>query len=462
VDLEVLAKVGTSAARTAPGSDVAQGITGDLLTGLSHPVLRTPAGSVASSVLATPRTNAEAWSDIRDREMQNIIKLQSSATPLVGGDNGLLPEDLGLENSATPLRNAERTPNPFATPSMESDSVVGTGGLSDAELARAEKVRAEMLKRELLKRLEGLPEPENEYEIKIAGVDVAHGVDQKHLQENVNGDAATGDGAELEDAEDERIRVDREGRLLLETLKSRALSTAARRGLPIPPLSNLSKLSAEMQELVQRDHVMRKALDELENEKELSAGDAARRIENLVELDSAGDTADAEILVREEMLTGSHGCSEADILRTLEEMDESPDVNLFTTARNGSIRPAVSVADMKPVFRRRVASLIALQKTVKKAQANAEIMMAGFEGKRKAIMGELVAELDELKKAREQFACFSSLSAAEEVAGPARLAEVRAEVQEQRQLEQHLQRQYSVAMETTASVSGHVQVAEHA
>jgi hypothetical protein len=217
-----------------------------------------------------------------------------------------------------------------------------------------------------------------------------------------------------------------------------------------------------MQELVQRDYVVHKALDELENEKELSAGDAARRIENLVELDSAGDIADAEILVREEMLTGSHSCSEADILRTLEEMDESREVSPFTTARNGSIRPAVSVSDMKALFRRRIASLTALQKTVKKAEANAEIMMAGFEGKRKAIMGELVAELCELKKAREQFACFSSLAAAEGVAGPARLAEVRAEVEEQRQLEQHLQRRYSVAMETTASVSAHAQVTEHA
>jgi pre-mRNA-splicing factor CDC5/CEF1 len=458
VDLEMLGKAGASVSKAMSTAESGHGITSDLLAGLTHPVLRTPSGSVASSVRATPRTNSEAWSDIRDREVQNILKLQSSATPLVGGDNTLLPADLGVENSVTPLHSLEQTPNPLASPSIASGSTLDPLGMNDAELARTEKVRAEMLKRELSKRLEGLPEPENEYEIKVVGRE-KEALEDGNLRDK--GSALTGEmcGGDtiMEDAEDEAVRIELEGRQRLENMKRRALSSAARRGLPLPPLSSLPKMTIGLQELVQRDHVVQKALDELLEDKNLTSEFVAMTVESLVELEDLEETAAAEALIQAEIESQMSKSLEANIVEVLESVDRTPDPQQFTAARNGTIRPVATVAEMKSLHKRHVAHLAAVLKSVQKAQHNVEIVMGGFEAKREALRKDLHAELDELKKAREQFECLSSLAAAEEIGGPVRLAEIRSALAGQQELERYLQGRFAAERDVSTGTSGNAQ-----
>jgi hypothetical protein len=261
----------------------------------------------------------------------------------------------------------------------------------------------------------------------------------------------------MEDAEDEAVRVELEGKQRLDNVKRRALSSAARQGLPIPPLSSLPKMTLGLQEIVQRDHVVQNTLDELLQDNSLTSGVVATKVESLVELEDLEGRASAEALIQAELQSQASSSVEADIVRVLESVDQKADSLQFTTARNGIIRPITSVAEMKALHRRHVAHVAAVQKSAQKAQHNVEIVMGGFEAKWAALRSDLHSELDELKKAREQLECLSSLAAAEEIAGPLRLAEIRSALAGQRELERHLQGQFAVAMEASASISRNAQ-----
>lgn len=450
-DLEVIAKVGVMAPGAAGPSGGGGGATPGLgggesfMLGAKHPLLATPMGSVASSVAGTPRTGGrggQVWADVRDQQLRDIVKLQSTSTPLVGGDNSKLPSSLDVNGSMTPMSTVQQTPNLLATPSVASFGSTATRDMNESELARADKARLAILKRDLKKGLDALPDPENEYEISVSGAALP--------EVEKSDDEAEGGPDVVEDAEDEVVRVAAEGKKLLASTKRRSSSSALRRGLPVPPLPQTAGVaSAEIMALVKRDLVVRSVL----GASKAQGGDGgvtdatvAQRLQNAAAPDAdvayiklARRLIDAEA---EETEARDAGGREA-ILSAIREQHAACMDKIWTVDADGNVAEATSGAELKETYRQRSSHARSLLKSLKTQQRNLELRFGGFQAKHSSHEKELHDTLLRLKKAREELVCFKMLAADEEAALPRRVSELEAAVAGQRALSDELQMEYA-------------------
>lgn len=458
-DLETIAKAGVrlsdatgAGAGGGVGRSGAQQTGGSLLSGVGHPLLATPEGSIASSLPGTPsgsggNGSGEMWADVRDRQLKQLMKLQAASTPLVGGDNSALPQSLDVHNSVTPRSTVQRTPNPLATPSFASMRSVATVDTDDTGLVRSEKARLQGLKRDLKKGLDSLPDPENEYVVNVNRVE--GGEENSDDGSDGAGDGRGGDGM-VEDAEDEVVRLKREGTLALQTAKRGGLSSAARRGLPVPPLSVFPEdMSQEVAELVERDTIVSQIVAECEKHGGIEDGEVAKRIEHAVVLDAGnGNLAAAHALIEEEVTrtkNAGEGVTEAELLKEIKHLRDVDEGRLWVVDENGRITEASSGEDLRNSFRQRAAHASSLKKSVKTAQRNLGKRLHGFDMKRTQLHEELVRVLDLVSKSQQELVCFSQLADAEAAAVPRRVAEMEAAVRGQKVLERRLQQQYALA-----------------
>lgn len=310
-ELEKIAKAGASALRESStrsqGSDSAfQGSEGD--------------GRFVNSVASTPQRSAEPWAAVRQRHLETIMNLKSAQTPLRGGENTPLPQ-LGLNGGVTPMRSSVPTPNPLATPlSTTQDS---SSASNANELVRAQKEKWKMLQDTVRKGLQGLPEPENEYQIEV---------DETLLNESEKN--AGEDEDMVEDAEEEQRRNHTKHEKEIELQKQRLLSSAAKQRLPIPLSEKTSHVNAESSMyLVQRDvaahHILYKHLAS-----ELSSSTTVKNLRNLATSDPVEepDIETARSLVEEEMKKdGNAGIQLEEII--YEELKKSPMANVTRTVR---------------------------------------------------------------------------------------------------------------------------------
>jgi pre-mRNA-splicing factor CDC5/CEF1 len=448
MDLETIAKAGVSAASTAdPGSGGAAGTSGlgggaSFMSGVRHPLLATPMGSISTSVAGTPRTGGrggQVWADVRDQQLRDIVKLQSASTPLVGGDNSVLPKSLDVNGSVTPMATVQQTPNLLATPSIASFGSMSSRDMNDAELARAEKARLQVMKRDLKKGFDALPDPENEYEINVTGAalpDVGNSDDEA---------ASTADI--LEDAEDEVKRLAAEGKALLAITKQRTRSMASRRGLPVPKLPLRADVATEeIRDLVERDSIVQSILAECERSgANLSDAAVAQRLLNVALPDSDDDyLKQARALVDAEAKQQvPDGGSQEDILSAIRAQHEKGVTRLWTVSASGDVVEAKTSDDLKEMFRQRSSHASMLKKLLKTQQRNLELRFGGFQTKRSQLQKELYETMSLVKKAREELACFTMLAEGEEAALPRRVAELEAAADGQQRLHAELQKEYA-------------------
>ncbi|KAI0567151.1 Myb-like DNA-binding protein [Gracilaria domingensis] len=227
------------------------------------------------------RFTPEPWAVARNRQLQTLIDLKSVGTPLRGGPNPDV-QQLGLGGRVTPAPSELRTPNPLATPLMTPGSVYGTNTKSGPPADR-KSILAELVKRGF----RNLPEPENEYEIDVAS-------DAASDDENTNLSSEP-EGEEM-DVEDEARQRMNGKRSLLESERTRLLSSAARRDLPTPrTVTESDELAEELIFLINRD----KEYHQLLEEEQENGG-----IVTVSMLDRLQDLTDHDHLTQKEMSRG--------------------------------------------------------------------------------------------------------------------------------------------------------------
>lgn len=443
-DLEVIAKVGAMAPGGPASTGGATPRIGDgerLGLGTKHPLLATPMGSVASSVAGTPRTTGrggQVWADVRDQQLRDIVKLQSTSTPLVGGDNSKLPSSLDVNGSMTPMSTVQQTPNVLATPSVASFGSASTREMNDSQLARADKARLAILRRDLKKGLDALPDPENEYEISVSGAALP--------KAEKSDDEEEGGVDMVEDAEDEVLRVTAEGKKRLATTKRRSSSSALRRGLPIPSMPRDSGVaSEEIMALVKRDNIVRSVLDACETQRGAEGVTDAAVAQRLQDATSADSDLQYIKLARQlvEAEAAREAGGEETILAAVRDQYAANMEKLWTVTVDGKIVEAESGADLKETYRQRSSHAKSLLRSLETQQRNLELRFGGFQGKQVSQEKEQHELLLRLKKAREELACFTMLAADEEAALPRRMRELEVAVEGQRTLHDELQKEYA-------------------
>ena len=165
----------------------------------------------------------ESWSASRQRQVQSILAINTTETPLHGGENTSVAS-LGLNGSVTPSLVGLKTPNLLATPAL-STAIEPKAIPSGSKPPKRRKRKKPSPQSEIIrKKLEKLPQPKNEYELDLEEV-----FDEGSIQRPNDADAVI-----VEDAEEEKKREEMERRTEVERLKGKLLSSAAKRDLPIP------------------------------------------------------------------------------------------------------------------------------------------------------------------------------------------------------------------------------------
>lgn len=438
MELEVIAKANASyAADTGGGSSERQrGITDDLVPA-RNALFATPGStsSAAASSVPTPRTSSEPWANVRQRQLQAIMDLNSVETPLVGGQNTPMPH-LGLESGVTPAQSVLRTPNPLATPSAASFETRST--MSRSGLARAQKAKLSLLKETVQQGLNALPEPEMEYDFDLALPSASGDTN------GTEGDKINGVGV-VEDADDERKRLLKEGKQMLAVERGATLSSAALRGLPIPDEQALASgaVSPQLSALVTRDLAVLKVIDEGVGEGKDDAA-VALAVKAVVSGPSGGeeDQSDGELdlararrMVERECKRGemAGAASVEDIKRALTDRDEALELACEWVVRSsGEVAIAESPAEVAEVAKRIQSGASSVQKMERKQNQRLAILFGGYEKRYSALSDELYSTWDELEKARRELACFESLAQKEDAAIPERIAELASAIQVER------------------------------
>jgi len=185
VELEAIVKMGAPVPRSG-GNEITAGLVGEYKQEMpSHTPLRTP---------STP-----AGSDIIMQEARNMVALNSSQTPLLGGENFVLEKGTGFSGSTPQSQRVTTTPNVLMTPegttgilsqnaskegsatplnssfrdqlklNREQDAYMLTPQMSTS--SKYEKERAKKAQAELASQLQSLPAPQYSYEISMPNVE---------------------------------------------------------------------------------------------------------------------------------------------------------------------------------------------------------------------------------------------------------------------------------------------------
>lgn len=223
---------------------------------------------------------SESWASVRQRQVRDMMSVQSAQTPLDGGEVSV--SDLGLDGRVTPALSTMRTPNLLATPSFVSHTGVDAG--SRAAEKRRKKTEDKELSDRVRLGLLALPVPENEYEFDF----------DETVADPDEIDATDAESEMLEDAEEELQKREQEERERVPALKERLLSSVAKRNLPIGSVGDMNVDTDSVEFVVQRDVAVLRIVGEFERG-ERKAHEAIGELESVV----AHDGADDEMLLKE-------------------------------------------------------------------------------------------------------------------------------------------------------------------
>mmetsp|Transcript_7720 Transcript_7720/g.25602 ORF Transcript_7720/g.25602 Transcript_7720/m.25602 type:complete len:783 (-) Transcript_7720:84-2432(-) len=223
-ELEEVAKMGASGlvdasdldAMAAGGSAVTQGLLPTYQQTPSQTPMRTP--------MRTPAAGGGGGDAIL-LEAQNLFRMNSTQTPLVGGENPELnPSDF---SGVTPRHRVAATPNPLATPRV-GDTPLRMGGITGGATPRAtpfrdglsindadslssggvgsERAQQSLLKRELREGLSSLPAPKNEYQVEIPDLPEEEPMEAEFEEDAVDREKRLAAEAAARDAYEKRLR----------------------------------------------------------------------------------------------------------------------------------------------------------------------------------------------------------------------------------------------------------------
>lgn len=218
--------------------------------------------------------SASSWSQERDRRVQTLMDVQSSQTPLYGGETPV-PE-LELNGRVTPTPSTFRTPNLLASPFAGSVSSVADANPSDA------KKRKETLKElgELVRKgLMALPPPENEYVLDLSSASYDGETDVS---------PSDNDDDMVEDAEEELVRREEQEKKEVPLLQERLLSSVARRNLPIGNVKTRNIDPGSVGFLIQRDHEVTRIVADFQKG-ERKAYETLNELRSLISTDGSDD-----------------------------------------------------------------------------------------------------------------------------------------------------------------------------
>ncbi|GAA5867339.1 hypothetical protein JCM3774_003552 [Rhodotorula dairenensis] len=469
-DLVKIGRAGESARAMVDenGNDASQGLLGEY----------SALGNARDT--RTPRTAPQH--DNVMAEARNLRNLTAQQTPLLGEENTPMRELVGRSGfeGATPAGQVAATPNPLATPfraGQQSDvsatpaSSVGATPLrtpmrdslsiNDENASvygatpREERHRMHDVKRQLCAGFSSLPQPKNEYELVLP-----------EEQDDDEGDAATGESAEvaaamrIEDRSEREARLkelrDKEAKLELERR-----SQAVKRGLPRPAEVDAAALLAQL-DLEAEDSDAPQRQDQWRREAERAVTTEMIR---LLEHDAiahpvAGsrrpgggkstlpriaddELAAARKVVHDEIArsVGLPGASEKTLRRTVALSVEDFEKNwrpsyerLAFDARSNryvdkrSLSDADRIAGFRALIeanRDRMASESAKAAKVEKRLGQ---VLGGYVARSKTLAGKLSEQYDELARTRIELESFARLATNEEGAVVRRTESLRDEV----------------------------------
>jgi pre-mRNA-splicing factor CDC5/CEF1 len=451
-ELEEIARLGPRAAGVLlpddelGGSDATRALLADYST--------TP--SVGATPLRTPRVPATGGGgDFILQEAQNLARLQSGQTPLVGGENPMLhPSDF---SGITPRRKDAATPHPLAMagatplsggpaatprmPGVRGMSAVAATPVRDAlnindpdallsASAREERARVALLRCDLVKGLSSLPVPRNEYQIVVPEM------------ADMDMETEGGQAAMEEDAADVEWRL-REQAAAEAQLKLRKRSHAVQRNLPIPVPAGGSLtqragddaaalLNAELALLVAHDAAKYPTnAAAVGAKRDRHAADDAPVLEDfsLEALEEAG------ALIREE----------ASALR-LQLGHESLDMDIHLAALQScrdAARIPLTVEQLRKAFAGVRSDMEQDAKRAAKLDGKAALLFAGYQRRATELQTTLEDLVLQTAARRAELQAFQLLHTRELRAAPARIEAVAEEVGVQAMRERSLQQRYA-------------------
>lgn len=289
---------------------------------------RPPSASTGLPDVLSARS-IEPWSHERNRRLQTLISIQSSLTPLYGGETPI--HDLELNGRVTPTPSILRTPNTLASPSVTSVWSVDDSNLPTGESdAKKQKALLKELGEKVRNGLLSLPPPENDYEFDFNAV--------TEEEEDIVEDTHDLKEDSVRDAGEELRQMEKLEREQVPILRDRLLSSAAKYNLPIGDV-NPQRIDPDSVEfLAQRDVDVQRIVKEFERG-ERKAYEVLNELRSLISSDGSDDIdrlQEAKGLVKEQM--DEDGKMGSD-LRTaiLEELEKQVGEEITSTMKTSDV-----------------------------------------------------------------------------------------------------------------------------
>ncbi len=297
------------------------------------------------------------------------------------------------------------------------------------------------LRKKVQSRLDALAAPGNEYVFDLAGM-TAEQEDDEDGEEVGEGDGAVEKMDVVEDAEEEQKRLEKEGRIKLARAKRRALSSAARRQLPLPEETwvNSAAFPAALRPLLERDFIVQSCSHSARAlvGRRSVAESLEKVIEEYPELRFLGK---ARALVKAEVEANTGTVSVDDFVAALEKMESQAEE--WVLRENGEIVEAGTDDDRVRVLAAREKHAAEAQKAQHKMMKRLELVSKGFQRRLSLAENAVGEEWDKLVEVQQQIACVTALEEKEKEALPRRIAEWEDAVREQKEKHMELQREYA-------------------
>ncbi|KAG2222817.1 hypothetical protein INT45_011627 [Circinella minor] len=392
----------------------------------------------------TPRAPPSA--DNISIEARNLRALTETQTPLLGGENTPMPTQGTGFDGVTPRTSTLQTPNPLLTPRTEN-SVLSTPRSQVSEPA---------IKRAVREALSGLPEPRNEYEIRLPELESQHekteGKDQKKAEDmyDINKQNKEKAAAREKDALERR-------------------SLVIQRGLPRPTRTPAKfwNVTSHIESLVQEEYLRLITHDmvkypavgskitpgtaSLSNELELveqeftpkELADARREMENAVKEELGLDENSEESAVKQALKERTKD-NNYDILWDKEHGDDvvlSAQLNQFLKLDDIKEAKDVLQGYSKTIDNNRKI-MIRQAAEAGKLEKKLDVRLGGYMNRSNTLMNQINDAYDELETVMDEYVNYTNLQAMESAAVRIRVDNAEIEVNRLESRNNSLQQKY--------------------
>ena len=224
-----------------------------------------------SSILRTHTVNKdselsnELWEVRKRRQLTTLIQQKAAKNPLYGGVDS-------VEEDESADKMNEQV---FTTSSSYSATENNSKLRKERQEVKKRKKELMELGKKIEKALEKLPKPKNDYEIDLDDDD-----DDDNFTTDPSRDR-DGDAEMIEDAGDERKRLERDAQEMLPVLSDKLLSNVAKRNLPIPTNVDINDIRVrQIAGAVQKDQNVLQVLEKWKS-KEIPSFSALHELQSL-------------------------------------------------------------------------------------------------------------------------------------------------------------------------------------